>query len=58
VTSAQIVELLAERGFEIDRRKLDLAEPIKEAGEHTVSIRLRRDFMAQVKVVVSPEESS
>ena len=58
VTSAQIAELLAERGFEIDRRKLGMAEPIKEAGEHTVAIQLRRDFAAEVKVVVSPEEAS
>ncbi len=56
VTSAQIVQLLAEKGFEIDRRKIALDEPIKEAGEHRVSIRLHPDVTAQVAVTVRPED--
>lgn len=56
VTSAQIVQLLAEKGFEIDRRKIALDEPIKEAGEHQVSIRLHPDVIAQVAVTVRPED--
>lgn len=56
VTAVQVAELLAERGFEIDRRKLGLSEPIKEAGEHLVPIKLHSDLVAQLKVVVSPEE--
>lgn len=56
VTSAQIVQLLAEKGFEIDRRKIALDEPIKEAGEHRVSIRLHPDVIAQVAVTVRPED--
>ena len=56
VTSAQIVQLLAEKGFEIDRRKIALDEPIKEAGEHRVSIRLHPDVIAQVMVTVRPED--
>ncbi|MEE8476581.1 MAG: 50S ribosomal protein L9 [Myxococcota bacterium] len=56
VTSAQIVQLLAEKGFEIDRRKIVLDEPIKEAGEHRVSIRLHPDVIAQVAVTVRPED--
>ena len=56
VTSAQIVQLLAEKGFEIDRRKIALDEPIKEAGEHRVSIRLHPDVVAQVAVTVRPED--
>ncbi len=56
VTSAQIVQLLAEKGFEIDRRKIVLDEPIKEAGEHRVSIRLHADVIAQVAVTVRPED--
>ena len=56
VTSVQIAELLAEKGFEIDRRKIGLDEPIKEAGEHKVPIRLRGELAAEVKLVVTPEE--
>lgn len=56
VTSAQIVQLLAEKGFEIDRRKIALDEPIKEAGEHRVSIRLHPDVIAQVAITVRPED--
>jgi len=56
VTAAQIAELLEARGFEIDRRKIALAEPIKDAGSHTVPIRLRGELVAEVVVEVSPEE--
>ena len=55
VTAAQIVELLAEKGFEIERRRIVLEEPIKEAGEHRVSIRLHRDVIAEVALTVRPE---
>jgi large subunit ribosomal protein L9 len=53
VTAQQISDLLAERGSEVDRRKIALSEPIKEIGEHRVSIRLRRDVIAEVVVKVS-----
>jgi large subunit ribosomal protein L9 len=56
VTSAQLAELLAENGFEIDRRRIVLAEPIKSAGEHAFGVKLHRDLVATVKVTVSPEE--
>ena len=56
VTVSQIAEQLAAQGIEIDRRKIDLPEPIKEAGEHSVPIKLHRDLVANVKVKVSPEE--
>jgi len=56
VTSVQIAELLAGQGVEIDRRKIQLAEPIKELGEHSVEIRLQGDLVASVKVVVAAEE--
>ena len=55
VTSVQIAELLAGHGIEIDRRRIALDEPIKELGEHAVEIRLHRDLVAKVKVVVSAE---
>ena len=56
VTAAQIQALLAEKGFEVDRRRIALAEPIKEAGEHKVPIRLHRDLLAEVPILVRPEE--
>jgi large subunit ribosomal protein L9 len=52
VTSAQIAEKLAEQGLEIDRRRIDLAEPIKEIGERDVVVRLHRQVTATLKVKV------
>jgi large subunit ribosomal protein L9 len=56
VTSVQIAELLAAAGVPVDRRKIQLDEPIKELGEHAVEIRLGRDLVARVKVTVAAEE--
>jgi large subunit ribosomal protein L9 len=56
VTSAQIAELLAGHGIDVDRRKIQLDEPIKELGEHSVEIRLQGELTARVKVVVAAEE--
>ena len=56
VTASQIAEQLAAKGIEIDRRKIQLEEPIREVGEHTVSIRLHREIVANVKVKVSAAE--
>jgi len=56
VTAAQIAELLAEKGVSIDRRKLELAEPIKEAGDHRVPLRLHRELVAQVRLTVKAAE--
>jgi large subunit ribosomal protein L9 len=55
VTAVQVAELLAARGVEIDRRKIEL-EPIKELGDHTASVRLHRDVVATVRLKVLPEE--
>ena len=56
VTSAHVATLLSEKGFEIDRRKISLAEPIKEVGDHKVPIRLRGELVAEVTVSVTAEE--
>ncbi len=53
VTSAQVAELLGARGFSIDRRKIQLDEPIKELGDHVVAVRLHRDVVARVRIKVS-----
>jgi large subunit ribosomal protein L9 len=52
VTNAHIAERLAERGFEVDRRKIDLADHIKQIGEYDVPIRLHREVSASVHVKV------
>lgn len=56
ITTQKIAELLADRGVELDRRKIALAEPIKELGEHEITIKLRREFTATVKLTVSAAE--
>ena len=55
VTSGDIAEFLKSKGFEIDRRKLILPEPIKSLGEHSVPLRLHRDVTVTLKVQVSKE---
>lgn len=56
VTAPQIEELLAARGVAVDRRQIDLPEPIKQAGDHSVAVRLHRDVVASLRVRVTPEE--
>jgi large subunit ribosomal protein L9 len=52
VTSADIAEALAAKGFDLDRRKLHLAEPIKRLGEFDIPIKLHREVTAHVKLKV------
>jgi large subunit ribosomal protein L9 len=56
VTSAHVADLLAEKGFRIDRRKIVLQEHIKEIGEHTIPVRLRKELVAELKLKVSAEQ--
>ena len=55
VTTADIAEALKAKGFELDRRKLHLAEPIKRLGDFDVSVKLHPDVTAHVKVRVVAE---
>ncbi|HXY26064.1 MAG TPA: 50S ribosomal protein L9 [Candidatus Acidoferrum sp.] len=55
VTSADIAESLAAQGFKIDKRQVQLAEPIKIIGESPVTIKVFRDVTAQIKVSVEKE---
>ena len=55
VTSADIAEFLKAKGFDIDRRKLILPEPIKAIGEHTVPLKLHREVTVPLKVRVVKE---
>ena len=55
VTATDIAEFLKTKGFEIDRRKLILPEPIKTIGEHDVPLKLHREVTAPLKVKVVKE---
>ncbi len=57
VTSMDIAEALREKGYEIDRRRITLREPIKETGEFSVGIKLHREVIVEVPVVVMAEGS-
>ena len=56
VTSADIAEGLAAQGFNVDKRKIQLVEPLKLIGEYQVPVKLHHDVIASVKVVVGREE--
>ena len=58
VTNIDIEKALQERDVAIDRRKIILAEPIKQLGTYTVPIRLSRDVEASVTVQVRPESAA
>lgn len=58
VTAKDIAEGLAERGFTVDRRKIQLQQPIKELGTHTVPIKLHREVSANVAVVVAKKQET
>ena len=55
VTNADIAELLAKKGFEVDRRKILLPDPIKTLGENSVPVKLHRDVTVQLKVTVAKD---
>jgi large subunit ribosomal protein L9 len=55
VTSADIAHALEAKGFEVDRRRIQLAEPLKALGEFTIPVKIHRDVTAQVKVKVVPQ---
>ena len=56
VTAKDIADLLEKQGYTIDRRKIQLQEPIKTLGEHKVPIRLHRDVTVEVTANVVKEE--
>jgi len=56
VTAKDVADALAVKNFTIDRRKIQLDEPIKQLGEFKVPVRLHRDVTSEVIVVVVKEE--
>ena len=57
VTTADIAQALKDKGFDVDKRRIALAEPLKALGETTVPVKIHRDVTAQVKVKVVPQQA-
>ena len=55
VTSSDIAAELTKRGFDIDRRKIQLHEPLKQLGDFTIAVKLHREVTAHFKVVIEKE---
>jgi len=55
VTSGDIADFLKGKGVEIDKRKVQLEEPLKHLGDHEVKIKLHPEVVATIKVLVSKE---
>lgn len=55
VTSMDVAEALQERGYEIDRHRIHMREPLKRVGDFTVPLRLHREVTVDLKVKVAPE---
>ncbi len=55
VTSMDIAEALHERGYEIDRHRIHLREPLKRVGDFQVPLRLHRDVTIELQIRIVPE---
>jgi large subunit ribosomal protein L9 len=55
VTSSDIADALAKKGFDVDRRKIQLHEPLKTLGEFTIPLKLHKDVTTHFKVVIEKE---
>jgi large subunit ribosomal protein L9 len=58
VTAGDIAESLLEKGFEIEKKRVTLSEPIKKLGEYTASVKLHPEVIASLTVIVKSEEES
>lgn len=56
VTASDVAEALAEQGINIDRKKIQLTEPMKSLGEYSVPIRLSPEIAAAAKVLIVKDE--
>ena len=56
VTAKDIADALEAQRFHVERRKVQLDEPIRTLGEHKVTLRLHRDVTTEIDVVVEPEQ--
>jgi large subunit ribosomal protein L9 len=57
VTAGDIAEALEKKSFHIDRRKIQLHEPLKTIGEFTLPIKLHKDVTTHLKVIIEKEAS-
>jgi large subunit ribosomal protein L9 len=55
VTSSDIAALLEKEGYSIDKRRIELEEPIKRLGEYNVAVKLHKSVVAEVKLAVVKE---
>ena len=55
VTSQDIAQALKDKGFDIDKRKIALADPLKALGESTVPVKIHREVTVQLRVKVVPQ---
>ena len=58
VTSSDIAHALEQKGYQIDRRKVQLDEPLKQLGEFHIPVKLHREVSAHIKVTVSADGAS
>jgi len=58
VTSSDIAEALEKKSFHIDRRKIQLHEPLKTIGEFTIPVKLHKDVTTHLKVVIEKEAAA
>jgi|KBSMisStandDraft_5_1062788.scaffolds.fasta_scaffold1376851_1 large subunit ribosomal protein L9 len=58
VTSSDIAEALEKKGFTLDRRKIQIHEPLKSVGEFTIPVKLHKEVTAHLKVVIEKEAVS
>ncbi|MZG54211.1 MAG: 50S ribosomal protein L9 [Nitrospinae bacterium] len=56
VTAQEISDLLKAKGVEVDRRKIQIQEPIKKAGEYTIPVKLHPEVTGQIKLTVEGEK--
>src|SRR5215469_3307693 len=55
VTSGDVADALTHKGFNIDRKKIQLHDPLKNLGEFDVPVRLHRDVTSRIKVIIEKE---
>jgi large subunit ribosomal protein L9 len=58
VTAGDLADALSKKGFSLDRRKIQLHEPLKTLGEFTVPVKLHRDVTTHLKVVIEKEAAA
>jgi large subunit ribosomal protein L9 len=58
VTSGDIAEALEKKGFNVDRRKVQLHEPLRTLGEFSIPIKLHKDVTTHLKVVIEKEAAA